>query len=164
MKLRAYKSSDASDICSFITSKDEFYRWSADRYNKYPIEPSDIDANYKPMIESGDFYAYVLVDDDESVVGHVTLRYPDKEDRTSMRLGFIIVDPSKRGQGIAKVMLSLAIAFAKEELGAKHIDIGVYEDNIPARRCYEALGFREYKREMNTLPIGELCCVYLRLC
>ena len=152
MKLRAYKSSDASDICSFITSKDEFYRWSADRYNKYPIEPSDIDANYKSMIESGDFYAYVLVDDDESVVGHVTLRYPDKEDRTSMRLGFIIVDPSKRGQGIAKVMLSLAI------------DIGVYEDNIPARRCYEALGFREYKREMNTLPIGELCCVYLRLC
>ena len=37
MILREFKKSDASVIAGWLRSEEELYKWSADRYNKYPL-------------------------------------------------------------------------------------------------------------------------------
>ena len=42
----------------------------------------------------------------------------------------------------------------KENLRATRIDLGVFENNESAWRCYEAAGFTEYARRKCKMPIG----------
>ena len=77
----------------------------------------------------------------EEIVGHILLRHPS-EDKSVIRFGFVIVDDSKRGKGYGKQMLSLAIDYAQQELGAKRITLGVFCDNNSAVKCYKSVGFR----------------------
>ena len=50
MQLRAYTKEDAKTICSWVRTEEELYRWSADRFNKYPLTGQDIVDNYAPQI------------------------------------------------------------------------------------------------------------------
>ena len=77
----------------------------------------------------------------KEIVGHILLRHPS-EDKSVIRFGFVIVDDSRRGKGYGKQMLSLAIDYAQQELGAKRITLGVFCDNNSAVECYKSVGFR----------------------
>jgi len=111
--------------------------WSADRYEKYPIEPEDINKNYS---KEDNFYPMTLIED-EKIIGHLILRNPDGN-KDVIRLGFIIVDCSIRGKGYGKKIISEAINFAKNELGAKEINLGVFTNNKSALECYKSVGFK----------------------
>ena len=141
MNLRAYRPEDAAVILSWIRDERAFRRWSADRYDAYPILPEDMNAHYAAMTGSGCFFP-MTAEEDGSPLGHLILRYPG-EDRRIIRFGFIIIDERKRGCGIGKAMLHLAADHAFRELGAEKITLGVFADNLPALRCYRSAGFRE---------------------
>ena len=154
MILRDYKEEDGSVIAGWIRSEEELYKWSADRFNKYPLSGDDMNENYAPQIDTGRFYPLTAVDDNEDVMGHFIIRYPGADDDSSVRFGFVIVDPSLRGKGCGKEMLRLGIAYVREHLSASRIDLGVFDNNPGAKRCYEAVGFREYERSECSLPAG----------
>ena len=84
--------------------------------------------------------------DENGIWGHLTMRYP-KDTYGEIRLGFVIVDDSKRRKGLGKEMLSLAIKYAFEILMADKISLGVFENNVPAIKCYNSCGFREVETE-----------------
>ena len=82
MILRNFKKEDAPIIAEWLRSEEELYKWSADRFNKYPLTGEDINENYAPQIESGRFYPLTAVDENETIVGHFIIRYPrDDDDR-----------------------------------------------------------------------------------
>ena len=62
--------------------------------------------------------------------------------KTVIRFGFVIVDDQLRGKGYGKQMLQLAIQKAKNEFGAKKINLGVFDNNPSALHCYESVGFK----------------------
>ena len=45
--------------------------------------------------------------------------------------------------GYGKEMLHLAIQYARNEIGAKKITLGVFENNAAAKYCYRAVGFKD---------------------
>ena len=149
LRLRPYKPQDAGRIVSWIQDERALRKWSADRYGAYPITAEDI--NYKYLECNGDckdsdnFYPMTAVDAN-GPVGHLILRYTNAE-KTVIRLGFIIVDDSKRGMGYGKRMIQMAIQYAFEMLKAEKITLGVFENNPPAYHCYKAVGFREIAKE-----------------
>lgn len=163
MLLRDYKKEDGAIIASWLRTEEELYKWSADRFNKYPLSGEDINENYAPQLEEGRFYPLTAVDEKGNVVGHFIIRYPKKDDDTSVRFGFVIVDPSMRGKGYGKEMLRLGIEYVKVHLSALRIDLGVFENNEGARHCYEAVGFREYSRRESKLPIGTWTCIDMEI-
>lgn len=145
LKLRPYKACDAETIISWCKDEVSFRKWTSDRYDKYPITADDM--NHKYIDLNGDcpdadnFYAMTAFDE-SGVVGSIILRYTD-EARSVVRLGFVIVDDSKRGKGYGKRMIAQALKFAFELLGAEKVTIGVFDNNEPAYRCYRSMGFTE---------------------
>ena len=151
LKLRPYKLEDAKTIVSWIKDERALRKWSSDRYGEYPITAEDM--NYKYIDCNGDceepdnFYPLTAADAD-GPVGHLILRYTNGE-KTTIRLGFIIVDDTKRGMGYGKKMIQMAMQYAFDMLGAERLTLGVFENNPSAYYCYKAAGFCEIETEQN---------------
>ena len=163
MILRAFQEQDADIICKWITSEADLYRWSGDRFNRFPLSAADILENYAPQIEAGRFFPFCAEDADGRLIGHFIIRYPKADDNRTVRFGFVIVDPAYRGKGCGRSMLRLGIRFAQEHLHAERISLGVFTNNEPARRCYEALGFRAYSSGICKMPVGSWECTDMEL-
>lgn len=149
LKLRPYKPCDAKAIISWIKDERALRKWSSDRYGAYPITADDM--NYKYMECNGDcaepdnFYPMTAVSE-EGIVGHLILRYTDKEQKI-IRIGFVIVDDTKRGKGYGKRMIQMAIRYAFDMLQAEKVTLGVFENNSSAHYCYKAAGFQEIETD-----------------
>ena len=163
MILRPFQPADADIICTWLRTEKELYQWSADRFCKFPLTGEDIRENYAPQIESGRFIPLTAADDENRVVGHFIIRYPTEDDNTSVRFGFVVLDPAYRGKGCGSQMMRLGIAYAKTVLHVKRIDLGVFANNEGAQRCYSAAGFKEYSRRQCELPVGTWECIDMEL-
>ncbi len=145
LRLRPYKPCDADTITTWLKSEYAFRQWSADRYEKYPITAEDMNAYYDNDKTNPRIWGLTAFDG-SGTVGHLTMRYP-KDTYGEIRLGFVIVDDSRRKMGLGKEMLSLAIKYAFEILAAEKISLGVFENNIPAIKCYKSCGFKAVQTE-----------------
>lgn len=157
LRLRPYKKCDAGIIVTWCKDEVSFRKWTADRYASFPITEADINHKYTDCngdcLEIENFYPMTAFDA-SGVVGHLVMRFTDKE-KTTLRFGFIIVDDSKRGMGYGKEMLQLAIKYAFEILKVEKVTLGVFENNFPAYLCYKAVGFRDVA--MNEKESCEVC-------
>ena len=139
LTLRPYQPSDAVVITSWLKSEYLMRQWCADRYERYPVTPEDMNTYYERNIDGQRSRALTMTDGDE-IVGYITLRTP-ADNPAEQRLGFVIVDDSKRGRGLGKALVSMAVRYANGKLGAKKVSLGVFENNPSAIHCYEAAGF-----------------------
>ena len=144
LTLRPYESSDAAVITSWLKSEYLMRQWCADRYSHYPVTPEDMNSYHERYIDDQRSRALTMTDGDE-IVGYITLRTP-ASDTIEQRLGFIIVDDAKRGIGLGKALVSMAVKYAFETLGATKVSLGVFENNPSAIHCYEAAGFHRVSR------------------
>lgn len=143
LRIRPYARQDAEYVVQWFEDETTFRRWSADQYDFYPITAAQLNERYESVIKDGRFFVMTALEDNE-VVGHFTMRYLDEEEK-NVKFGFIVLNPMMRGKGIGKRMLSLALKYAFELMMAEQVSIGVFENNIPARKCYESLGFHTNK-------------------
>ena len=132
--LRPYKREDADTILSWSTDEKGFYQWTAGIMGKYPIAREEFSFVDSLMA----FTAF----DENGIVGFFTLRNPEGK-TDELRIGFVIIDPKRRGSGTGKGMLLLALRYAFDIYGAKKVSLGVFESNQPAYYCYKAAGFRD---------------------
>lgn len=163
MILRAYTREDSPVIAGWVRTEEELYRWSADRYGFFPLLPYSIDENYVPQLQTGRFIALTGVDEEGTPVGHLIIRYPKENDDSSVRFGFVIVDPEIRGKGYGRELLRLAIDYVRNNLTATRIDLGVFVNNPKAKRCYESVGFTEYGAHVIDTPFGPWDCIDMEM-
>ena len=139
ISIRAYKPSYSAVITSWLKSEYLMRQWCADRYEHYPVTPEDMNAYHARYIDGQRSRALTMTEGDD-IVGYITLRTP-AGNPTEQRLGFVIVDDSKRGRGLGKALVSMAVKYAFDTLGAMKVSLGVFENNQSAIHCYEAAGF-----------------------
>ena len=60
----------------------------------------------------------------------------------------VIVSPAYRNMGLARQLMQHIITYAQTELHLAAIDLHVWEQNLPAIRLYETLGFELQHREL----------------
>jgi len=152
LKLRPYKPSDASKIATWPRDEIDFMRWSAGRFGAYPTTAESMNNYFNDDALNDGAWAFTAFDE-EGPVGFFTMRYP--EDNTEeVRLGFVLVDGTKRGKGYGKEMVRYAVKFAFEFLHAEVFSLGVFADNKAAIGCYESCGFHEpEERESDIFPV-----------
>ncbi len=145
LKLRPFRDSDAAAIPGWIHNEVEFRQWSADRYETYPATARDICNQYAGH-ETSDTLFPLTAEVDGEILGHMLMRFPG-ESREEIRFGFIIVDSSRRREGLGRRMLQAAVAYARENFDVKKITLGVFANNPRAYRCYQAVGFQDVTGE-----------------
>ena len=145
LTLRPYQPSDAAVITSWLKSEYLMRQWCADRYEHYPVTPEDMNTYHAKYIDGQRSRALTMTDGDD-IVGYIILRTP-AANPAEQRLGFVIVDDSKRGHGLGKALVSMAVKYAFETLGATKVSLGVFENNPSAIHCYEAAGFHSVLRQ-----------------
>lgn len=132
--LRPCKKEDAETVLSWSKDERAFYQWSAGVLGKYPVTQAEFGFMDSLMA----FTAF----DENGTAGFFTLRNPG-EDPDELRMGFVVIDPGRRGHGTGKEMVRLGLRYAFDIYGAKKVSLGVFENNQPAYRCYKAAGFRD---------------------
>lgn len=141
LRLRPFRRNDAKDIVTWTSEPEEFYKWSAGILGEYPVtEERMLEATSGRDFNEG-YFPFVAFDED-GLVGFFTLRVPGDDNRT-LRFGYVILAPSKRGRGYGKEMLSLGLKFAFDVYGADTVSLGVFDNNAQAYNCYSGLGFCE---------------------
>ena len=60
----------------------------------------------------------------------------------------VIIAPDYRKLGLARLLMQHIIDYARHELALTALDLHVLEQNIPAIRLYESLGFEVQHREL----------------
>lgn len=66
-----------------------------------------------------------------------------KEEGRRLRIGRVIVDPSRRGEGWGRVLMEALLAEADGRPAVAFTELAVFEHNTVARELYRKLGFAE---------------------
>lgn len=144
LELRLYKNTDAQLVVKWLKNEYAFRQWSADRYENYPITADDM-KHYYAQYNNDELYILTAIDENK-IIGHITIRFIDDAKKVA-RLGFVIVDDTKRGKGYGKQLVLSALKYAFEELNANKVTLGVFENNSPAVYCYQSCGFKIVETE-----------------
>ena len=149
IRLRPYKRCDAKTIAEWCEDEVVYLNWCGGKFGRFPITKEDIDSKYEnhngDCLEPDNFYPMTAFDEN-GIVGHLIIRYLHGNNKI-LRLGWIIVDKNKRGQGYGKQMVELALKYSFEILMAEKVTLGVFENNLSAYNCYKSVGFSEIEEE-----------------
>ena len=154
MLFMPYQERDEALVRSWIASEKQFYQWSSGVLGPWPMPAGTLNAFYREWKQIHKYLVFCGCDDDMRPLGQMILRYPD-EDRRHVRFGFILIDPARRGQGLGRQMLELAIRYAREFLKAEDVCLGVYSNNPGAVALYKKLGFRDTREVEESHYMGE---------
>lgn len=150
MKLRPYVADNDFDfVKNWVTDERTNAMWSAN-HAPFPLERASFDAFLSKMFrEKGDF-PFTAITDEGEPVGFIccSFGYDTKE----AMLAFVLIDPSQRGKGCGREMISLAAKYCFEMLGAEAVQLNVFTVNERAKKCYESAGFTERRTDPDAFP------------
>lgn len=142
LRLRPYRKSDAGIIVGWIENERIFRYWCADRFDNYPITADDLNDQYENSPGAEDVFHFTAYDE-KGIAGHVNIRFPEPGNIDTVRLGYVIISPERRGCGLGKEMTGLALRYAFDIMKAGKVTIGVFDENEPALHCYLSSGFKD---------------------
>ena len=137
MYLRPSCSDDAAHIHRWIDSEYTLRIWSGPRHPTYPFPAEELAAVYDSYAGGGVNFP-VVAWDEGGLAGALTLR---RIAEGHVRLCNVIVPPARRGQGLGKQLIALALRAAFADMGAETVDLGVFSGNAIALGCSRAAGF-----------------------
>ncbi|MCM1026348.1 MAG: GNAT family N-acetyltransferase [Roseburia sp.] len=147
MRIRPYiPAKDYEAIEKWIDNERTHVLWCANLL-PYPITQKSFHAFLEKEAIDWNDSAYIATEDNGTPVGFFCYSL-NTEDSVGF-LKFILVDPASRGAGYGKKMLRLALQYAFWITGAEAVQLNVFRENLPARRCYEKAGFAERKVEQD---------------
>lgn len=143
--LRPFRQSDFAALISWVPTPDALAQWCAGFF-QFPLDVSQL----QEYLESADRRhareIFTAESEQGESVGHVELSmiWP----HLSCRLSRALVAPERRGIGLGRQIVGLAISRAFQRYRVSRIDLGVSDDNQIAIRCYE----RQHFAEVGTWP------------
>ena len=117
--LRPYQPTDANVIATWLKSEYLMRQWCADRYERFPVTPENMNSYHQQYIDGHNSIALTMVDGEE-IVGYITLRTP-ADDLSEQRLGFVIVDQAQ--SGCRYIQTDPSIFFWPIKIPLKHDDL-----------------------------------------
>ena len=135
----------------WITGEREHALWCAGRF-ACPLDRENFAAALRELAEKKGDRPLLALAEDGTPAGFLCCSV-SPETRTG-RLKFVAVDPARRGEGLGRSMVRLAVreAFAS---GAEEVRLAVFEQNPRALRCYLSAGFRVLGADPGAFRFGD---------
>jgi RimJ/RimL family protein N-acetyltransferase len=135
---RPFQPQDYPRLVAAIDSPQALVQWAGPLF-RFPLDEDQLEAYRASAIgETATCRIYTACDAENRPVGHIEL---NDMDGYSARLCRVLIDPPYRGQGFGRAIVRRALHIGFDELGLKRIDLGVYDFNAVAIRCYDLEGF-----------------------
>ena len=138
-RLKPFKKEDAVRLSLWLSDEQVFELVCGGKYGEYPVSAEDILNYYNALSNAYPMTAFF----EDRAVGHILI----VKSGENVLLGSVVIDSAERGKGLGKKMLKEALKFSLENLGAREVTIGVFEQNLGALSLYKTLGFKEDKKE-----------------
>ena len=97
------------------------------------------------LLEDADFKLFVARNDENSIVGMLTLTACQMISYTKYWIEDVIVDDSCRGTGIGRGLVKAAVGYVKEHETSPVIYLTSNPSRVSARNLYRSEGFEEYE-------------------
>lgn len=153
IRLRPFKISDSKAIVNWLPDERQFAMWSVGQFT-YPLTAEQMENHLHRLEAIKDAWSMAALNEEGELVGHFMVKKADYEQNSAF-LGFIVVDPSRRGKGYGKEMVAKAVQYAFEILGVDCATLNVITENKAAYGCYTSLGFRESGRTEKMYQYGD---------
>ena len=149
---------DIERLRRWIRSQEELVRWAGTSVG-FPFSEEEANRLYRRAFDTGDsdrlFRVIALgTRGEHDAIGHIELRQVLPEHGTA-RVGRVLLDPERRGQGLGLAMVRAVVDHAFGELALRRLDLEVFPDNAPALRCYESVGFVREGLRRQAVMIGK---------
>ena len=135
LKVEPFTLSRVSRLLSWTDSERGLKLWSGNTFKSSPTPQTFIShlnrGNLHPFAgisQHGDFVAYGELVGEKGGEGIICR---------------VIVEPKLRGQAYGRSFCSELLRIAFGELNYTHLTLNAFHFNVPAIRCYKALGFRQ---------------------
>ena len=138
MRLRAATPADLVTVVGWIDSEAAMVQWSGPTF-RWPLTHAQVASR----LADPDAQHLVAVDSEDRLLGFVRL---SPGEPGAVRVGWVIVDPSRRGEGIGGEFVPAFVERGFDQ-GAERLSLGVLRHNTAARRLYHRAGF---------MPTGEV--------
>ena len=138
VRLRPFKRQDAERILPWICEERVMAMWCAGVFS-YPLTVEQLTDRMEQSESKADEWVMAGIDEQGEVIGHLYM-WPDYQN-DSLHLGMIVVDHTRRGQGLGRQMVEKAAAYAFDILEVSQVTLGVFDSNPRARACYQSAGF-----------------------
>lgn len=140
MRLRPFDRADIPSLLAWVESPDALYEWAGPLFT-YPLNAEQLERYW--LTATGDpptRRLFTALAGDEPV-GHIALDRIDRR-HNSATLARVLIAPGRRGQGLGRQMVQLALAVAFDELRLHRVELFVFDFNQAALACYARAGLR----------------------
>jgi RimJ/RimL family protein N-acetyltransferase len=143
--LREFTRDDISRLVDWVNSggPDFFVRWAGTAF-EYPLTEPQLDAHMAEA-EGAEATRRIFAAVDHAtgeVVGHAEFSRIDRKNRSASISRMLVGEPSARGKGIGKQIVSRLLDVAFDEMALHRVDLYVLELHVSALSMYKNLGFK----------------------
>ena len=138
IQLKKFEVSDYKRLIDWIDTEKQLLIFSGGIFN-FPITYSQLD-NYCNNLNR---LIYKVIDkNSNTIIGHAELNNIDLKNRNARICRVIIGDKNSRNIGFGSKIVDKLVHIAFNELKLHRIDLGVYDFNKNAIKCYQKCGFK----------------------
>jgi RimJ/RimL family protein N-acetyltransferase len=144
IQLAYFEASDFDKLIEWINTEDLLLQWSGGMFN-FPLTTDSMEWYLKDVndMETSTAFVYKVIDTDTNkVVGHISLGGMSKKNKYARITRVLIGDAESRGKGYCKQMIQAILKIGFEDMGLHRIELGVYDFNKAAIKCYENAGMK----------------------
>jgi RimJ/RimL family protein N-acetyltransferase len=137
IKFEKFGKTDYDRFINWIDSEELMVVFSAQVFN-FPITHQQLGA----YVETPNRIIYkVIALKDNEIIGHAELNNIDYKNGSARICRLIVGDKNSRNKGYGTLIMKELIRIGFEELKLHRLDLGVYDFNKQAIKCYQKCGF-----------------------
>ena len=104
-------------------------------------------------LESPETHVFVILDDDEHIIGSATLCVSELPTRRTAGVEAVVVSSRYRGKGFGKMLMEYVVDYARRELGSVAIHLTSNPRRVAANKLYRSLGFQKIETNVYRMEV-----------
>ena len=142
IQLAYFEAADFDQLIGWINNENLLLQWSGGMFN-FPLTTESMQWYLSDVndINTSTAFLYKVIDTDANkVIGHISLGGISKKNKLGRITRVLIGDTSSIGKGYCKQMIQAILKIGFEEMHLHRIELGVYDFNTAAIKCYQNAG------------------------
>jgi len=138
IRLEKFTADDFEQFISWMDTEKFMYQFAGASFT-FPVTVEQLN-NY--IADSAHRIYRVLDTATDKVIGHATISHLNVENKSARLCRILIANEQDRSKGYGRQLIRALLKICFEELSLHRVDLGVFEFNKAAIRCYQSCGFR----------------------